>query len=145
VSNLQKLSRLSLIEWLLLVGAVLMLPMVSLSLKQKGFRKTEKFLARFSRTEIEADSTFRVGQAARMVSVAANNGFFLAQCLDQAVTLWWMLGLMGIRSTIRFGVYKTEKGIEAHAWVLYQDVVVLGQLEELAEYTPLLDVNVERQ
>jgi len=80
-----------------------------------------------------------------MVSVAAVRGPFNAQCLEQAISLWWMLGLMGITSTIRLGIYKLEDHVEAHAWVLYHDEIVIGQRQELDGYTPLLDVNIDRR
>ncbi len=86
-----------------------------------------------------------VRQIARMVSVAATRGLFKAQCLPQAITLWWMLGLIGVMSTVRLGIYKKEGLVEAHAWVLYNDRVVIGESEMLDDFTPLLDVNIERR
>ena len=80
-----------------------------------------------------------------MVSIAAFRGPFKSQCLEQAITLWWMLGIMGISSTIRFGIYKSGNSVEAHAWLLHDDNIVIGQMDNLKEYTPLLDVNIERQ
>ena len=144
MTDLQKLGRLSPLEFFLLVVSALALPVVAMLLKYRGFRRTEQLFSRFSRKPVTADATDRVHSTARMVSIAAHKGPFNAQCLEQAITLWWMLGLMGIESTIRMGIYKNGDAVEAHAWVLYQEEIVLGELERLSNYTPLLDVNIER-
>ena len=146
MSNLDKLCALSFSEFLMLVVSVLTLPVVSVLLKLRGFRKTERFMALFSRLGIQPEaSPVRVDQAARMVSIAAVRGPYKARCLEQAITVWWMLGVMGISSTIRLGIYKSGQSVEAHAWVLHEGKIVIGQMNEQKEFTPLLDVNIERQ
>lgn len=146
MSNLDKLRALSFSEFLMLVVSVLTLPVVSVLLKLRGFRKTERFMALFSRLGIQPEaSPVRVEQAARMVSIAAVRGPYKARCLEQAITVWWMLGVMGISSTIRLGIYKSGQSVEAHAWVLHEGKIVIGQMNEQKEFTPLLDVNIERQ
>jgi hypothetical protein len=96
-------------------------------------------MALFSRLGIQSEaSRIRVGQAARMVSIAAVRGPYKARCLEQALTVWWMLGLMGIRSTIRLGIYKSGEAVEAHAWVLHEGKIVIGQMNEQKAFTPLL-------
>ena len=135
-----KLKDLSFVEWFLLISAAVVLPVVAGLLKQLGFRETEKLLVRFSPGRSSQDvKEHSVDRAARMVSIAARP--FKAKCLEQAITLWWMLGLMGIDSTIRLGVQKSAATLDAHAWVLYQDRIVMGQLALLDDYTPMLDIN----
>ena len=146
MSNLDKLRALSFFEVLMLVVSVLTLPVVSLLLKLRGFRKTERIMALLSRLGMRSEaSPVRVDQAARMVSIAAVQGPYKARCLEQALTVWWMLGLMGIRSTIRLGIYKSGEAVEAHAWVLHEGKIVIGQMNEQKAFTPILDVNIERQ
>jgi len=146
VSNLDKLRALSFFEVLMLVVSVLTLPVVSLLLKLRGFRKTERIMALLSRLGMRSEaSPVRVDQAARMVSIAAVQGPYKARCLEQALTVWWMLGLMGIKSTIRLGIYKSGEAVEAHAWVLHEGKIVIGQMNEQKAFTPILDVNIERQ
>ncbi len=140
-----KIASLSAREWFLYFCALFTLPLVKFLLKQRGFGKTEKFLSGYGRKRRETGNEDRVRSAARMVSIAAQNGFYKAQCLEQAITLWWMLHLMGIESTIRLGIYKNDTGVEAHAWVIHEDKVVLGETAELDSYEPILDVNVNRQ
>lgn len=144
MGDLKKIGKLSLAEVCLLAIFIVALPVVAKLLKHRGFRKTEQLLSKFSRTPRSGQFQQRVTGTARLVSVAADRGPFNAQCLEQAITLWWMLGLMGIESTIRMGIYKNGDLVEAHAWVLYEEEIVLGELERLADYTPLLDVNIER-
>ena len=146
MSNLDKLQALSFSEFLMLVVSVLTLPVVSVLLKLRGFRKTERIMALLSRLGMRSEaSPVRVDQAARMVSIAAVQGPYKARCLEQALTVWWMLGLMGIKSTIRLGIYKSGEAVEAHAWVLHEGKIVIGQMNEQKAFTPLLDVNIERQ
>lgn len=145
VSSLRKLTNLSAREFFFLIISSITLPLVGLLLRFRGFRRTEKLLSRFSRApRDEAMSEADVREIAGMVSLAATHGIYRAQCLPQAIALWWMLGLLGVLSTVRLGIYKTEGGVEAHAWVLYNDEIVIGELSMLDEYTPLLDVNIER-
>ena len=130
----------------MLVVSILTLPVVSILLKFRGFRRTERFMAMFSRPEVHSEkSEAKVAQAARMVNVAAARGPFNAQCLEKAITLWWMLGVMGISSTIRLGIYKSGETVEAHAWVLHDEKIVIGQMDDEKKFTPILDVNIERQ
>lgn len=146
MSSLDKLRALSFSECLMLLVSVLTLPLVSVQLKLRGFRKTERFMAQFSRLNIQpAASQARVNQVAKMVSIAAALVPYRARCLEQAITVWWMLGVMGVSSTIRLGVCKSGVSIEAHAWVLHEGKIVIGQMNDQKEFTPLLDVNIERQ
>lgn len=145
MTDIQKLRQLGLTEMLALASSVVFLPVVAMLLKRRGFRKTEKMLSSLSRAEKTPPAPIdRVRRIARMTSVASVRGPYKARCLEQAITLWWILGLIGIASTIRLGIYKKGDAVEAHAWVLYQDEVVIGETADLGEFTPLLDVNVDR-
>lgn len=145
MGDFARLRELSFRELMYLGVSGLTLPVVALLLKYRGFRRTEKLLARLSRSRRDqAPGLEQVQSIARMVSVAARRGPYRAQCLPQAISLWWMLGITGIASTVRLGIYKTNDGVEAHAWVLYNDEIIIGELARLDEYTPLVDVNIER-
>ena len=62
-------------------------------------------MALYSRLDKRSEaSPVRVGQAARMVSITAVRGPCKARCLEKAITVWWVLGLVGIKSTIRLGI-----------------------------------------
>jgi hypothetical protein len=65
-----------------------------------------------------------------MVDVAANHGFYRANCLKRALVLGWFMRRRGIPCEIRIGTRKEtgllgeESGFSAHAWVESDGVVV---------------------
>jgi len=52
-----------------------------------------------------------------MVRAATKHGLVRASCLEESLTLWWLLAKQGIESDLRIGVRKAEGSFEAHAWV----------------------------
>ncbi len=54
-----------------------------------------------------------------MVSVAANNGPYRANCLKRSLATWWLLQRRGIDAELNIGVNKDEEKFNAHAWVEY--------------------------
>ena len=145
MNNLHKLWALTAVEFGFLLLAIFVLPIVAILLKMLDFGDATKLLARLRRkSKSGTRSSETVAKAAHMVTVAAGHGLYRALCLEQAISLWWILGLVGIDSTIRFGVVKSGDTVEAHAWVLYQGELVIGQTQRLHEYTPMFDVGVNR-
>lgn len=75
-------------------------------------------------------------EIAQIVSLAARNLFFSANCLDQALALSWLLRRRGILTELRFGARKVGDRLEAHAWVELHGTV-LGDPDELhLEFAP---------
>jgi hypothetical protein len=101
--------------------AMVLLPVVSLSLRWRGFRATRAALGRFPpNTNIEQDTATasrRAAGAAHLVSVADRFGLVHATCLAKSLTLWWLLRREGIPSDLRIGIRKENEKFEAHAWV----------------------------
>lgn len=120
-SKIQKLRELSLQEWQLLLAAVVMLPVVALSLRLAGFNRTRTLLNRFISKKPGVSGQPEMDQAqniARMLSVAARYSPLQANCLRQSLVLWWLLARRGLESEIHFGVQKDpEEEFGAHAWV----------------------------
>jgi hypothetical protein len=52
-----------------------------------------------------------------MVRAAAAHGPFKANCLQQSVTLWWLLRRRGLEGELRIGTRKEGGRFDAHAWV----------------------------
>ena len=81
---------------------------------------------------------------ARAVGVAVRRSSRLvpaATCLPQALATRVMLERRGVANALRFGVAKSEAGVlEAHAWVEVDDVVVVGDLGDLARFHRLPDL-----
>jgi hypothetical protein len=104
----------------LFLRAAALLPLISLSLRLRGFRKTQAFLQRFlSTSNNEADSAApdRAALTVRMVRAAVRHGLGHPTCLEESLALWWLLGRQGIASALRIGVRKQDEKFEAHAWV----------------------------
>lgn len=65
-----------------------------------------------------------------------------ASCLTQALSVQYMLAQLGAAGTIRVGVRTDEANtVHAHAWVVFEDVVVIGAAgKNLDDYTVLTDL-----
>jgi Transglutaminase-like superfamily len=105
----------------LFLRAVVLLPLVALSLRWRGFRETQAALQRFlSKANPEPDAAFAskiAALTAHMVNAADRHGLVHPSCLSKSLTLWWLLGRQGIPSRLRIGIRKEKEKFEAHAWV----------------------------
>jgi hypothetical protein len=99
--------------------AAVLLPLLGLSLRLRGFRRTQAALQRFlPSTENAAPArTDRIVLTARMVHAAVRHSFGHPTCLEESLALWWLLGRQGIASQVRIGIRKDTGTFEAHAWV----------------------------
>src|SRR5262245_26047097 len=102
--------------------AVLLLPLIRISLRLRGFHETQKFLRRYAAvpggaplSDLEADAGSQ--QVCRMVLAASRRLPAPGNCLERSLTLWWLLARHGITSQLRIGARKTGERFEAHAWV----------------------------
>lgn len=108
-------------QWFFLCATAL-LPLLSASLRVAGLRRTQQALQKFLQTDAAinpqgADISFRVDATARMVGAAAHHGIGRPTCLEQSLTLWWLLRRQGIPAQLRIGARTTSERFEAHAWV----------------------------
>jgi hypothetical protein len=114
---------------LFLRGAVL-LPVVSLSLKMRGFRATqmmlEGWLKKRAPQQVFQEQPERLALTVGMVHAAVRHGFAHRSCLDESLVLWYLLGRQGIESALRIGIRKDNEKFGAHAWV-ERDGVALNQ------------------
>ena len=130
----EKLRRFSALDsearWLFL-RAVVALPAISRSLRRRGFQATRTRLAKrlssSAPTQPSPDAA-RIETTVRMVRAAARYGIGRASCLEESLTLWWLLARQGILSDLRIGVRKEHESFEAHAWV-ERDGVALNEPE----------------
>lgn len=118
----------------LFLRAIVLLPLVSFSLRWRGFRATQASLQRFLSSTVPAEQDSAGAQAraaltAKMVNSADRHGFFHSSCLAKSLTLWWLLGRQGIASHLRVGIRKENKELQAHAWI-ERDGAVLNEPEE---------------
>jgi hypothetical protein len=105
----------------LFLRAAVLLPLVGMSLRWRGFRATQAALQRFlSNTNPEHDPALiskDAAMTAHMVNAADRHGLVHPSCLAKSLTLWWLLERQGIASHLRIGIRKEREKFEAHAWV----------------------------
>jgi len=113
--------------------AALLLPLISVSLKVRGFRATQESLLRFlghPQQASQEDSTRllfddeRTRLTVRMVNAAVRYAWCSSTCLEKSLALWWLLERHGIASELRIGARKIDGKFEAHAWVERQGIAV---------------------
>ena len=117
----------------LFLRATVLLPIVSLSLRWRGFRATQATLERFVSNPSAKKDCSNAGErtklTAQMVHAAERHGLVHPTCLALSLTLWWLLERQGIESQLRVGIRKENGKFEAHAWV-ERDGAALNEPEE---------------
>jgi|SRR5215472_2892778 len=110
----------------LFLRAVVALPMISRSLRRKGFRATHARLRERlpAARPPEATDHQRIATTVRMVQAAVRHGLGKPACLQESLTIWWLLARQGISSDLRIGVRKKGVLFEAHAWVEREGVAL---------------------
>ena len=104
----------------LFLRAYLLLPLISVSLSWRGFRKTKALLQYFlsaSHGSQNPEAQARAALTAQMVRSAGRYGIGHRSCLEISLALWWLLARQGISSDLRVGIRKDGGKFEAHAWV----------------------------
>jgi len=118
--------------------AVVLLPLIRVSLRACGYKKTQEYLQgrldgqKAPRVEREG-GTKKLENTCRMVCAAAHYGLGHATCLEESLTLWYLLRRQGIAAGVRIGVRKLADKFEAHAWVEWQGAA-LNQAEEMHQH-----------
>jgi hypothetical protein len=118
--RLRRFSALERTERGVFLRAAVLLPLISLSLRLRGFRKTQAFLQKSlstSNKETVVSAHDRADGTVRMVRAAVRHSLGHPTCLEESLALWWLLGRQGIGAELRIGVRKQGEKFEAHAWV----------------------------
>ncbi len=127
--------------------AAVLLPLISVSLKIRGFRATQEsllcFLAHPQQVSQEHSARpladlERTQLTARMVNAAVRHAWRGSTCLEKSLALWWQLGRQGIASELRIGARKINGKFEAHAWVERQGIAV-NEPEQLHRHYATFD------
>ena len=136
-----KLRHLSWSERWLLIQALWLLPLTALAVRLLGLRRWHTALASLvpadkSQAKTCTDSSLlpQAKGTARLVWAAARHGFYRANCLQQSLTLWWLLRRQGIVSDLRIGVRKGVTKLEAHAWVELAGIVLTERNDSQPPY-----------
>jgi hypothetical protein len=103
------------------VRAALLLPLIRMSLRLRGFRATHRTLQLRIRRGVaalpEMTAVGETTQVCRMVLAAGRYSLLKGTCLERSLTLWWLLARKGIATQLRIGARKSGEKFEAHAWV----------------------------
>jgi Transglutaminase-like superfamily len=122
--RLRRFRKLSRVERGDFLRSAILLPVISISLRIRGFVRTKNWLQKRFPQQGNQPQTPQIEQraasAARMVRAAGRLGAGKASCLEESLALWWLLGKKGIAAELRIGVRKTRETFEAHAWVEHE-------------------------
>lgn len=123
----------------LFLQALVLFPLVSLSLRWGGFKPTQAALQKLIRTlppEQSLDpASQRIALTAHIVNAADRHGLVHPSCLAKSLTLWLLLGRQGIASHLRIGIRKEKDNLEAHAWVEREGTALNEPDEHHRHYT----------
>jgi transglutaminase superfamily protein len=102
--------------------AAILLPLVRWSLRLRGHGKTFTALQKrvqfqVKGTESRPDLQEGVQVTCRMVRAAVRYSPAQFTCLEESLTLWYLLRKQGVPACLRIGVRKENEKFEAHAWV----------------------------
>ena len=91
-------------------------------LRLAGFRRWRAALDALARPAAparvsEQDQDDAAREIARVQQSVGRHLFFQPNCLEQSLTLLWLLQTRGIAAQLRVGARKEEGRFEAHAWV----------------------------
>jgi hypothetical protein len=130
----------------LFLRAMILLPLLSLSLKMRGLAATQRWLekARPKRTSPYSMETAQIAvEVMRAVGAAVRHGLGHPTCLEQSLTLWWLLQREGVTSQLRIGVRKDGDKFEAHAWVECEGEA-LGEPGKVHQHYSAFDAELSR-
>ena len=127
MNKLRRFRRLAAPERASLLWAFVLVPATGAALRVVGLQRWKTLLRwtlpressiRANLSEAEKSTAIDFAKrTGRMVAAAAREGLYHGRCLEQSVTLWWLLARRKLPAELHIGVRKADAGIEAHAWV----------------------------
>jgi hypothetical protein len=146
MTSLNKLGQFSSHDRRLLFQAVLLLPIIHFALSFLGYYRLQRLMDKLFPLKLsntprpETEILHQAREIARIVSIAAQHGFFRASCLRKSLLVWWFLRRQGVQSNICFGVQMIDHQLEAHAWVEYKDNIINDSASFIKNYQALRDI-----
>ena len=139
----RKVRDLNSLQWRCLACSLVMLPLIDISLRLAGYKRTRGILAALARSRLAVKPQFDIDQVgarlARVVSIAGRRSPWPTTCLRQALMLWFLLSRRDIVCELRVGVeHSVNSGFAAHAWVELQGRVLIGGEHAQARYVVLV-------
>ena len=116
-----RLRSLSAAQWWVVLQSLALVPMVELSLKTHGLKRTAAPLAKWSRRDARPTTPPEARLAAEAVAIVAGRRAVGAKCLGRSLVLWFLLRRRGIDAALVIGASASVDGaMPAHAWVEVQ-------------------------
>ena len=116
------------------IGLAAALPMIAVSVRWLGVRRTARILARLSGSSAprwaDAAELAAAERLAQLAALAGRWSLFSTSCLRQALLVHWLLRRRGLAPELKMGVRKHGTGLDAHAWVVLQGAA-LGQFQSM--------------
>lgn len=109
---------------------------IEIGLIALGLKRTQKFLALFSKVRYENDP-IPLDHLLTIFNQIRNHHFLKGKCLSQSLALQWILRRAGYETTLKIGGKKDDKvGIALHAWLEMDGKPLNDHGFVVAEYTP---------
>ena len=137
----RKFCRLTWQERRALIHSLALLPLIALALRVLGFRRLRMILGKLTpSSDPPLDGRWEPGSDevrldVRMVAAASREGLVRGNCLEQSLTLWWLLRRRRIPAQLRIGIRKQANKFQAHAWVELAGAVLNDRHDVHREYT----------
>lgn len=124
----------------LLIQAALLLNGVRLGLWLVSFQRLRQILLKlpsiWPRSHYHAQVS--INKIVWAVEVSSRYTPYQAKCLAKALTAQTLLNRWDHRNQLRIGVAKNDQGqLAAHAWIEHQNKILIGNLPDLSDFTPL--------
>ena len=117
------LARLRALDWSdrrRLLALAMLLPLIDLSLRGLGLRRTQHLLGldrERAGTPVAAADVRAAERLAQLAAIAGRRGLYANTCLRQALTVQWWLRRRGLPAQLRIGARRKGDSVDAHAWV----------------------------
>ena len=124
-------------ERLFTIETFLLLGLVRLGLWLISYQKLLHLLDQMSKLNY-GDREIELNKIVKAVNISTCYMPGGAKCLARALTTQVLMKQQGYSPQLFIGVAKAEQGqLEAHAWVEYQGLIVIGDLQNLSQYMPM--------
>jgi hypothetical protein len=127
-------------RWLLFQAAVV-LHLLPVWLRLSSVARVRSTMARAlpprATVAARAQDTPRARAIAALVAAASRHVIGPSTCLHRSLALWWLLGRRGVAADLHFGVRRTASGIDGHAWVAVDGLILGDAPGTTVEYRPI--------
>ena len=135
-----KFLRLPFPELLLIAKSAILLVLIRPSLFLFSFKTLLKFIERVKLKSRQANRSSEIGSDRIAWAVIVTSRYIpFAKCLEQALVTQMLFAMYGYNSHLHIGVKKDgPERLKAHAWVESKGDIVIGNLDNLSQYSPLV-------